>query len=455
MEKACDNSSDFERLIASFERKRKPIQVNFRKLVSSIPYNSERATHFLHPYPAKLLLHIPHFFLSNNLLSSEGDLVLDPFCGSGTVLLESILCKRKACGLDANPLARAISRVKTTPIDPDQLVEATEQLLASLGELEVDESEPDVVNLNHWFYPHVTKQLLTIRSGIAKVADRRIRDFFLICFSACVRRSSLADPRVTVPVRLNKSRYPEGHWLHIQATNKLNRLRRMNVVTEFGMIVEANNARMRKFATVAGKTKASVVGNDSRDATQFEKLIARSPNAKAQPLVQLIITSPPYAGAQKYIRSSSLSLGWLNLCSTSNLRAECGNSVGREHYYKDEYAELTTTGISHADWHLKRIHNRYPLRAHIAANYLLEMQQCFTNSIRTLKRGGYFVLVAANNSICGKNFATKDYLKAILEAQGLKLKLELLDDIHSRGLMTKRNKTASVITRESVLLFQK
>jgi len=34
-------------------------------------------------------MHIPFFFLGNTILSSKGDLVADPFCGSGTVLLES------------------------------------------------------------------------------------------------------------------------------------------------------------------------------------------------------------------------------------------------------------------------------------------------------------------------------------------------------------------------------
>jgi len=92
-------------LMERYDKHGRPISVNFRELVSWIPYG-DRATHMIHPYPAKLLVHIPHYFLSNDLLSQEGSKVLDPFSGSGTVLLEAALSGRQAFGADANPLGR-------------------------------------------------------------------------------------------------------------------------------------------------------------------------------------------------------------------------------------------------------------------------------------------------------------------------------------------------------------
>ena len=65
------------------------------------------------------------------------------------------------------------------------------------------------------------------------------------------------------------------------------------------------------------------------------------------------------------------------------------------------------------------------------------------------------MLVAANNQICGHEFRTQHYLRLIAEETGFRTILRLVDDIRSRGLMTKRNKTASVITREWVLVFAK
>ena len=49
-------------------------------------------------------------------------------CGSGTALLESILQNRHTIGVDIDPIAKMISKVKTTPIEPDLLDKAKEKL---------------------------------------------------------------------------------------------------------------------------------------------------------------------------------------------------------------------------------------------------------------------------------------------------------------------------------------
>ena len=50
--------------------------------------------------------------------------------------------------------------------------------------------------------------------------------------------------------------------------------------------------------------------------------------------VQLVITSPPYAGAQKYIRASSLNLGWTQLAKVEELPHLDKKNIGRENYRK-------------------------------------------------------------------------------------------------------------------------
>jgi len=72
-----------------------------------------------------------------------------------------------------------------------------------------------------------------------------------------------------------------------------------------------------------------------------------------------------------------------------------------------------------------------------------------------LKNQGYCVIVIGNNKVCGYDFKSSKYLKDIAESVGFSTKLVLIDDIHSRGLMTKRNKTASIINSEWILVLQK
>lgn len=442
-----------ERLLMRYERTGRAIPVDFRRLVSCLS-TAERATHLLHPYPAKLLMHIPFFFLANSILSREGDMVADPFCGSGTVLLESQLAGRCSLGADSNPLARLLTNVKTSPIPTSTLNAATERLLARIPERSRNDP-PDVVNLQHWFYPHVIRQLQCLREGIEATRRQDVRDFFRVCFSSCVKKVSLADPRLSVPVRLRLGQYPKGHSLRERSDAHLRGLRRINVFGVFNDVLTANRKRTASIEPFIGALPpAKIVSCDARKFGQN----GSQPSANVRPLhgqVQLVITSPPYPGAQKYIRSSCLSLGWLGLCRSDRLLEHKRETIGREEFRQSEYTELLRTGLPAADRALTNIHGVNPVRATIASTYLREMRDSIREIWRQLKVGGYFVLVAANNQICGREFKTQHYLRLIAEGAGFRTVLRLIDDIRSRGLMTKRNKTASMITREWVLVFVK
>lgn len=441
-----ENAETLKVFLARYKSNPRPISVNFRQIVPQIPYNSERASHYIHSYPAKLLLHIPHFFIANSLLSKPHDTVADPFCGSGTVLLEAVMAGRNALGTDTNPLACLVAKVKTTPLDPKCLKRILQSLSCSVVR-QKDDRVPDVVNITHWFYPHVTKQLAKLKRAIELIPDASYRDFFWVCFSSCVRKVSLSDPRISVPVRLRTDTYPEGHALRSASLKGLKDLKRVNVFECFTTITEANISRIGNLYNLTRSTRAIVSLSDARsiNSTARENRVG----------ISLIVTSPPYAGAQKYVRASSLSLGWLDLCGSQKLRSLEDNSIGREHYRKNEHQELVCTRIPKADQLLKRIYREYPLRAHIAGNYLLEMRAALESMVKSLNPGGYIVLVAGNNYVCRHPFKTGEYLKQILCELGLTPRLELIDTIKSRGLMTKRNATANLITREAVMLFQK
>jgi tRNA G10 N-methylase Trm11 len=435
-------------LLDEYANQREPISVDFRKLVTDVTFGS-RATHLIHTYPAKLLPHIPYFFLNNDVLSIPGDDVLDPFCGSGTVLLESLLAGRNAYGVDANPVARLITKVKTTSVDVYSLKRHTKFLLSRI-KAEPTLLPPDVINIDYWFYPHVIKQLSAIKEAIEKTRNEVFRDFYLVCFSNCVKKVSLADPRLSVPVRLKNDQCKINYVLRETTAKHLRKLEKIDVIQEFSKIISMNIKRFTSFIEMLPKNvQASIISDDARTV---DLSLA---NEKDIQSLDLIITSPPYAGAQKYIRSSSLSIGWLGMCDTQSLKSYEELNIGREHYSKGEYCELIVTGIKEADEILNIIFEKNPLRAHIAGKYLIEMREAFISSTNSLKRGGYMVLIAANNTVCGYDFKTQEYLRQIIESLGFETMLRLVDDIHSRGLMTKRNKTASIISCEWVMVFKK
>jgi site-specific DNA-methyltransferase (cytosine-N4-specific) len=79
-------------------------------------------THGFHPYPARLIPQIARKLI-DMFATTKKDVVLDPYCGSETVLVEAKSKGIRSIGIDANPLASLIAKVRTTPIEPERLKE--------------------------------------------------------------------------------------------------------------------------------------------------------------------------------------------------------------------------------------------------------------------------------------------------------------------------------------------
>jgi len=449
-----DSSAIIEKWLSSYQKNPKPLPVNFRKLVPSLN-SSDRATHLIHPYPAKLLMHIPFFFLNCRILSKPKDVILDPFSGSGTVLLEAILAERYGLGAEVNPLARLITKVKTNHIDQDVLKRGINNLFIRMNKGEAS-PKPDVVNLDYWFYPEITYQLCKILRAIDKTRNQELKDYFKVCFSICAKKVSLADPNLSVPVRLKPEKYAKNTARRKKMETWLKNLKNINVAKVFETILLNNLKRFQSLSSISPNLlTAEVISSDARSLSYDFSNNGNKGKKLPDNSVNMIITSPPYPGAQKYIRSSCFGLGWLDICRSEDLIDLKYATIGREEQLYEIYKEPITTNFESVDKKLLQIWKKNKKRAAIAGTYLNEMKDALNESFRVLKKEGYFVLVAANNFICGQEFKTIEYLKSIALDVGFSLRSILIDDIRSYGLMTKRNHTASIITQEWVLILQK
>ena len=125
--------------------------------------------------------------------------------------------------------------------------------------------------------------------------------------------------------------------------------------------------------------------------------------------------------------------------------------IGREHYPKAAYGRLVSTGLKVADRQLLRVREASPVRAHIFAQYLNEMRDAVSEMWRVSKPGGHVVLVCGDNRVAGRPFRTSAFLAALFQEAGFLTRFCLVDSIQSRGLMTKRNPTAGLISKERVI----
>ena len=78
-------------------------------------------SHDIHPYPAKFPPQLPAQVIT--LLSSKGEMIWDPFGGSGTTALEALLNDRNCISTDVNPIGSIIGKAKTTALCSEDEIE--------------------------------------------------------------------------------------------------------------------------------------------------------------------------------------------------------------------------------------------------------------------------------------------------------------------------------------------
>ena len=308
--------------------------------------------------------------------------------------------------------------------------------------------EPKVTNLSHWYDDKTVLMLSRLKKVILGINDIEIKEFYQVVFSTCIRKYSYADPRVSVPVKINASRFADGHWLKKHALDHLEHIKEHDLIDYFEEVAKKNIQRYFELNNMLeSKEKPSVKVFDK----DIKKLTDKEMNNES---VDFIITSPPYVSAQKYIRSSRLNIEWLAL-GDKETKFYDQHSIGREQILKSDLSLLEPVGSNELNQIIYQINEKNSTRAHITLAYMIEMKKTFIELYRVLKTHGYFTMVMGNNTIAGIAFETEKFLRQIAEEIGFETKLVLIDDIKSRGLMTKRNKTASTISREYVVIFQK
>jgi len=147
------------------------------------------ASHGYHRYPAKFIPQIVEKLILEH--TNSGDLVLDPFGGCGTTLVEAKILGRRSVGLDINPVAKLITDTKITPIEPDKLDRAFNKFLGKIVE-----GKKNRFNLAHservkyWFHPVTLVELDQLYFAIHQIGDYKIRRFFLCSFSQILKIAS-------------------------------------------------------------------------------------------------------------------------------------------------------------------------------------------------------------------------------------------------------------------------
>jgi site-specific DNA-methyltransferase (cytosine-N4-specific) len=151
---------------------------------------SNGGIHSIHPYPAKFIPEIPRQLI-RLFHPNDQSVLLDPFCGSGTTLVEGIKSGIDSWGIDVNPLACLISEVKTVPlyedieIIADRIVHRSREFI-SKNEVDI----PIIPHIDHWFKPEIQKVLSVLVKEINREKTCGVVKALKVALSSIVVRVS-------------------------------------------------------------------------------------------------------------------------------------------------------------------------------------------------------------------------------------------------------------------------
>lgn len=359
-------------------------------------------THGIHKFPAKFFPELPRYLIRK--YSTPGSTVLDPMCGSGTVVLEALLNNRTAIGIDIDPLARLITKVKTTPLDSVELRTAKEYLVQQIHELDQsNEYIPHIPEFHYrdqWFRPCVLKELAIIRDSIdllsAPILSKNaedFRDFFKVLMSSIVREMSNADSHCTRTV-LRK--------------NVVKKISAGDTLARFTEVLSQQYENMTRFSAICTNLKLVDVQLPPTNAMNL---------GLDDDTIDLAVTSPPYINAVDYPRTHQLEMYWLGYLDEGPLSKLKRRFIGTETVYRHEYHDLRSSGIPELDDLLAKIHERDERRSFIVFKFFNDMRKQLSETLRVLRPGGRYCIAIGNNVIRGYSINSHEILAQIATKQ--------------------------------------
>ncbi len=352
------------------------------------------ASHDLHSFAAKFPPQLPRAFIRG--LSNPGDVVLDPMMGSGTTVVEAFLEKRQAIGVDIDPLALRLGRAKTMTNNVftlrdswNKVIQKADGLLFQREEIEHNLSQffDDRTKsfVNYWFLPETQRELMALAMAIQEITDKPSRHFLELIFSSII---------ITKSGGVSKARDLAHSRPHLDP-KKIPK----NALEQFSIRLRKNFNNLENIQAI-GKS-ARIIAGDARSMPL------------ANEVVDLIVTSPPYANAIDYMRAHKFSLVWFgkSISDLSKLRSEY---IGSERIGQIPCVILPDRPQKILR-HLQELDHK---KSQILRKYFIEMKAILAEMFRVLRKDSAAIVVVGTSVMRNLDVQTHDCLADIASSLG-------------------------------------
>lgn len=335
-------------------------------MIANSQHKTTYYTHGFHPYPAKFTPQIVNKFF--NLYCKKGFSILDPFCGSGTTLVEGVLNGMASVGIDLNPIAYIISKAKSTHYS-DSEIQIIKNFMSEMQSkinkglfsnnnynkngIEI----PDFPNRDHWFQKNVSYELATLKNKIDAFQNENVKTLFYSAFSKIIVKVSNQDSEVRYTAK-NKN-HPDGIVYS------------SFVETVSGYLMALNS-----------KEHSIIEKSEVYNGDTFEVLKNLTENN-----FDFVITSPPYINTFDYYLYHKQRMFWLGYDHRPVRQKEIGN----HHRIDTKKFEIAK------------------------AEYIESMTQIMNELSRVSKPNSYFVMIIGDGIVEGTTIDMSQVITEICE----------------------------------------
>ncbi len=384
------------------------------------PSDTGKWTHGYHRYPAKFIPQLVERLIAEYIFSEEAH-INDPFTGCGTTIVTTISKGLKASGTDINKIAHLITKVKSTPIEPNYLDKKIKQFLSSLGFLDglqkslfnerVEPLVPQkhIDRINYWFTEENKNKLGKILKVIYNEEDETIKNFLLVAFSHILKNCSIWLQGSTKPTRDLKKKPIKPYDALQKHLKKMQR---------------GNDAF------------CSVVPVEVReDLNKF--LNIKIDDARRQPVpddsVDLIVSSSPYVTSYEYADLHQLSTIWLDLADDlTEYKKEFIGTSYKKYENKKLRSEIAIDIVIQMSKKSKKM-------AKEIEAFFIDMEEVFDESFRILKPGSRCCYVIGDTRLKGVDILNAEVFAESLQYSGFKLDRIIKREIPLKILPQKRD----------------
>lgn len=375
--------------------------------------DTKTLTHCYHTYPAMMIPQVAGKLIDDYAPDGRLSLIFDPYCGSGTTLVEASVRGIKSIGTDLNPLARFMSKVKTTHYDDDKISSALADLLGELMAYQksaVKNTDFSRISNYTFWYSEDSLYRLSYINQLIDGLDSHIKDFFLLCLSETVREVSFT----------RNSEFKRYRMSEKQLQNF-----KPDVFETFARKAERNLRGLKVYNAVNREALASVYS--------FNSSVCIPESILPEESVDMVVTSPPYGDSHTtvaYGQFSRWANEWFGFENAKNLdNMLMGGKVNKQQ-------DFVTASIQ---GEIDEIYAKDKKRFYEVVSFLDDYWQSIQNVAKVIRRGGRVCYVVGNRRVKGVQIDLDYFTAEMFCKLGFQHLLTIVREIPNKRMPSKNS----------------